>query len=158
MSPRRNSLPTVSPTSVIVEFHEFGDRWFVTSRWGEGSGLAVKRNVRKSVLGKTVLDRVESARRERHWRSARVLADEAGLWERFCASEAGVSVDCYQPEKRIVILAGQAGITWHDASQSPPSWKRLPGRSRRRLGKALIKHMNQLEPSSPPESAAPADA
>jgi hypothetical protein len=150
MSPRRgNSLPTVSPASVIVEFHEFDGRWFMTGRWGQGSGSEVKRAVRNSALGKLLLERVEGARQASRWRSSRVLADDAELWARFCAEAAGVPIDRYRPEKRIVILAGQAGITWHDASQAPPSWERLPDRSPRRLGKALIRHMNSVEPSSP---------
>ncbi|MGH3246384.1 MAG: hypothetical protein ACRDOI_09260 [Trebonia sp.] len=145
MSPRHhNGLPTTSPTSVIIEFHEFDGRWFITGRWGQGSGTEVKRTVRNSALGKVLLDRVEAARQEWRWRSSRVMADDAGLWERFCAEEAGVPVDRYRPAKRIVILVGQAGITWHDASQSPPSWAPLPDRSSRRLGKALIRHMNAL--------------
>jgi hypothetical protein len=145
MSGRRNSLPNVSPTSVIVEFHEFDGRWFVTGRWGQGSGAEVRRNVRKSALGKMVLDRVEAARQEWRWRSSGSLASDAELWARFCAEQARVAIDRYQPEKRIVVLAGQAGMRWHDASQSPPSWEPLPDRSPRRLGKALISHMNGLE-------------
>lgn len=156
MSLRRNSLPTVSPTSVIVEFHQFAGRWFVTGRAGQGSGIAVNRNAQKSALGKAVLGRVEAARQEWRWSSARVQADGAELWERFCLGEAGVPVDRYLPEKRIVILVGQAGIRWHDASQSPPRWERLPDRSVRRLGGALIRRMNQLEPSPTAESPGPA--
>jgi hypothetical protein len=57
-------------------------------------------------------------------------------------------MDRYLPEKRIVILVGQAGIRSHDASQSPPNWERLPDRSARRLGRALIKRMNQVRPLS----------
>lgn len=143
-----NGLPTVSPTSVIIEFHEFDGRWFVTGRWGQGSGTEVERAVRNSALGKLLLGRVEAARQEWRWRSSRILADDAELWARFCAEVARVPMDRYQPEKRIVILAGQVGITWHDASQSPPNWQNLPDRSPRRLGKALIGHMNSLEPSS----------
>jgi hypothetical protein len=149
MSPRRhNSLPTVSPSSVIVEFHEFDGRWFITGRLGQGSGSEVTRTVRNSALGKLLLDRVEAARQEWRWRSSRVLADDAELWARFCAEVAGVPMDRYRPEKRIVILAGQAGTTWHDATEAPPNWERLPDRSPRRLGKALIRHMNSIEPSS----------
>lgn len=149
MSPRHhNSLPAVSPASVIIEFHEFGGRWFITGRWGQGSGTEVKRTVRNGALGKLLLDRVEAARQEWRWRSFRVLTDDAELWARFCAEEAGVPVDRYRPEKRIVILAGRVGINWHDASEAPPNWDRLPDRSPRRLGKALIRHMNSLEPSS----------
>ena len=82
---------------------------------------------------------------------------EAGLWERFCVGQAGVPMDRYLPEKRIVILVCQAGIRWHDTSQSPPSWERLPDRSARRLGRAPIRRMNQLELSLPSaESPAPA--
>jgi len=142
-------LPTVSPTSVIVEFHEFAGRWFVTGPWGRGSGIAVKRSVRKSALGKIVLDQAETARQEWRWRSAKVVVDEAGLWEQFCADQAGVPMDRYLPEKRIVILVGQVGIRWHDASQSPPNWERLPDRSARRLGGTLIRRMNQLGLSLP---------
>jgi len=149
VGPRRSSSPTVSPTSVIVEFHEFAGRWFVTGRWGQGSGIAVERSVRKSALGKMVLDQAETARQGWRWRSAKVLADEAELWERFCVGQAGVPMDRYLPEKRIVILVGQAGIRWHDASQSPPNWERLPDRSARSLGRALIRRMNQLGPSLP---------
>jgi hypothetical protein len=148
-APRHNrSLPAVSPASVIIEFREFNGRWFITGRWGQGPGTEVKRTVRNSALGKLLLDRVETARQEWRWRSSRVLADDAELWAQFCAEEAGVPVDRYRPEKRIVILAGQAGIMWHDASQSPPNWERLPDQFRRSLGKALIKHMNSVEPSS----------
>jgi hypothetical protein len=150
MSTRRpKSLPVVSPTSVIVEFHEFDGRWFLTGRWGQGPGIEVKRTVRNSALGKLLLERVGAARQEWRWRSHRVMADDADLWEHFCVAEAGVPADRYQPEKRIVILAGQAGITWQDASQAPPHWERLPDRSPRTLGKALISQMNSVEPSSP---------
>jgi hypothetical protein len=147
MSSRRVGLPSISPSSAIVEFHEFGGRWFVTDRWGAGSGVTVKRNVRKAALGKKVRSRIWAARSE--WRSARSQADEYELWARFCETEAGVPVNEYRPEKRIVILAGQAGIRWHDAAQSPPQWQRLPNRSARALGKALIKRMTQIEPSTP---------
>jgi hypothetical protein len=148
MSPRYNgALPTVSPTSVIVEFHEFDGRWFVTGRLGQGSGTEVARTVRNSALGKLLLDRIEGARQEWRWRSQRVLADDAELWARFCDEEARVPMDRYRPEKRIVILAGQVGITWHDANEATPNWERLPDRSPRRLGKALIRHMNALESS-----------
>jgi hypothetical protein len=162
MSPRRgSSLPAVSPTSVIIEFHEFDGRWFITGRWGSGSGTEVKRTVRNSALGKLLLDRVGAARQDWRWRSSRALADDAELWARFCAEEAGVPIDRYRPEKRIVILAGQVGITMHDASHAPPDWERLPDRSPRRLGKALIRHMNTLEPSSmmmaPPDPTVPQD-
>jgi hypothetical protein len=147
MSPRHSSgLPTVSPTSVIIEFHQFDGRWFLTGRWGQGTGTEVKRTVRNSALGKLLLDRVEAARQEWRWRTTRVLTDDAEQWARFCAQEAGVPVDRYRPEKRLVILAGQAGITWHDANQSPPAWERLPGRPARKLGKALIKRMESVEP------------
>ena len=143
-----NRLPTVSPASVIVEFHEFGGSWFITGRSGLGPGTEVERTVRNSALGKLLLERVEAGRQAWRWRSSRVLADDAELWAQFCAEAAGVPVDRYRPEKRIVILAGQVGITWHDASQSPPNWERLPDRSPRKLGKALIRLMNSLEPSS----------
>lgn len=151
MSSRRNGLPSITPSSAIVEFHEFGGRWFVTDRWGAGSGVAVSRNVRKSALGKKVLSRVWAARSE--WRSSRSQADEYELWARFCETEAGVPVNEYRPEKRIVILAGQAGMRWHDGRQSPPRWQRLPDRSARALGKALLKHMEQMEPSDSLEPA-----
>ena len=128
-----------------TEFHEFEGRWFITGRWGQGSGTEVERTVRNSALGKVLLDRVEGARQERRWRASRVLADETERWARFCAEEAGVPIDRYRPEKRIVILAGQTGITWHDAAEAPPNWARLPDRSRRRLGKALIRCMNSVE-------------
>jgi hypothetical protein len=113
MSPRHNNgLPTVSPTSVVIEFHEFDGRWFITGRRGQGSGTEVERTVRNSALGKLLLNRVEAARQEWRWRSCRVMADDAGLWAQFCAEEAaGVPIDRYRPEKRIVILAGQVGIT-----------------------------------------------
>ena len=104
-----------------------------------------------------VLGQAGTARRGWRWRSAEVLADEAGLWERFCAGQAGVPMHRYLPERRIVILVGQAGIRGHDASRSPPTWERLPDRSARRLGRALIRRMNQLEPSVPSaQSPAPA--
>ncbi|HEY6496957.1 MAG TPA: hypothetical protein VIZ43_27080 [Trebonia sp.] len=142
-----HSLPAVSAASVIVEFHEFGGRWFITGRWGQGSGAEVGRTARGSAVGRLLLDRIEAARQEWRWRSSRALADDTELWARFCAEQAGVAMDRYRPEKRIVILAGQAGITWHDASQSPPNWERLAGRSARRIGKALVRQMNALEPS-----------
>jgi hypothetical protein len=149
MSRRLNSsLPTAFPTSVIIEFHEFDGRWFITSRWGQGSGTEVKRTVRNSELGKLLLERVEAARQEWRWRTSRALADEAELWAYFCAEEAGVPIDRYRPQKRVVILAGQVGITWHDATKTQPNWEHLPDRSPRKLGKALIELMNSLEPSS----------
>lgn len=144
MSPRRTGLPTFSPSSVIVEFHEFGGRWFVTDRWGSGSGTAVKRPIRKSALGKTVLDRVEAARSE--WRSQASPADDAEHWARFCVSEADVPADQYLPEKRLVILAGKTGIQCHDARQSTPQWEPLPARSPRALGAALLKRISQGNP------------
>jgi hypothetical protein len=146
MSSRRFGLPSIAPSSAIVEFHEFGGRWFVTDRWGSGSGVEVKRNIRKSSLGKQVRSRIWAARSE--WRSARSQADEYELWARFCETEAGVPVNQYRPEKRIVILAGQAGIRWHDAQDSPPQWQRLPDRTARALGKALIKRITGIEPSA----------
>jgi hypothetical protein len=112
--------------------------------------------VRKAALGRTVLDRVESARSQ--WRSARTPADDAELWERFCIDEAGVQVNHYQPEKRLVILAGKTGIQCRDARQPLPRWEPLPARSPRALGKALINRISLLEPSAPgpgpPESSA----
>lgn len=157
MSPRRTGLPTFAPSSVIVEFHEFSGRWFVTDQWGLGSGSAVRRRVRKAALGKTVLNRVESARG--HWRSARSQADDAELWARFCVEEAGVQVNHYQPGKRLVILAGKTGIQCCDAWQPLLEWQPLPASSPRALGKALIKRITLLEPSAaapePPESPTP---
>jgi hypothetical protein len=159
MSPRRTGLPTFAPSSVIVEFHEFSGRWFVTDRWGSGSGSAVRRRVRKAALGKTVLNRVESARKQ--WRPARSEAEDAELWARFCAEEAGVEVDHYQPGKRLVILAGKTGIQCYDARQPRLGWQPLPASSPRALGQALIKRMTRLEPSvpvpGPPESPAPGE-
>jgi hypothetical protein len=147
MSPRRNGLPTFAPSSVIVEFHEFAGRWFVTDRWGAGSGAAVKRPARKAALGKVVLSHIEAARSE--WRQNRTQADDADLWAQFCANEAGVPVNRYLPEKRIVILAGHAGIQCHDTRHSPPVWEPLPDKSARALGTALIKRIGQLEPAPP---------
>lgn len=104
-----------------------------------------------------MLDRVESARSQ--WRSARTAADDAELWARFCIDEAGVQVNHYQPEKRLVILAGKTGVQCCDARQPLPRWEPLPARSPRALGKALIKRISLLEPSAPapepPESSAP---
>lgn len=136
-----------TPSSVIVEFHEFAGRWFVTDQWGSGSGSAIQPRVRKAALGKMVLAYVESARSK--WRPARSAADDADLWARFCADEAGVQVNGYQPEKRLVILAGKSGIQCCAAGQSPPRWEPLPTRSARALGKALINRISLLEPSAP---------
>ena len=143
MSPRRTGLPTFSPSSVIVEFHEFDGRWFVTDRLGSGYGSSVRRPVRKADLGKAVLERVESARSE--WRAFVSQADDAEHWEQFCVSEAGVPADQYRPEKRLVILAGKSGIQCHDPRQSPPAWQPLPAGSPRKLGKALLKRIADLE-------------
>jgi hypothetical protein len=151
MSSRRNGLPSITPSSAIVEFHEFGGRWFLTDRWGAGSGTEVSRDIRKSAFGKKVRSRVWAARSE--WRSSRSQADEYELWARFCENEAGVPVNEYRPEKRIVILAGQAGMRWHDGRQSPPEWQPLPDRSPRALGKALLRQMELLEPAREPETA-----
>lgn len=113
--------------------------------------------MRKAALGKTVLNRVESARG--HWRSARSQADDAELWARFCVEEAGVQVNHYQPEKRLVILAGKTGIRCCDARQPLLEWQPLPASSPRALGKALIKRITLLEPSAAapesPESPTP---
>jgi hypothetical protein len=95
-----------------------------------------------------VLDRVEAARQEWRWQSTGILAHDAELWARFCTEQAGVRIDQYRPEKRIVVLAGQVGMRWHDASRLPPSWEPLPDRSPRKLGKALIRHMDSVGPSS----------
>ena len=115
--------------------------------------------MRKAALGKTVLNRVEAARQQ--WRPARSEAEDAELWARFCAEEAGVQVDHYQPEKRLVILAGKTGIQCHDAKQPLLGWQPLPASSPRALGKALIKRMTRLEPSvpapGPPQSPAPGE-
>lgn len=151
MSPRRGGLPTFAPQSVIIEFHEFAGRWFVTDKWRTGSGTALKRNVRKSTLGRTVLNRVTAARSE--WRAALTASDEAELWASFCTSEAGVPEQDYQPEKRLVILAGQVGIRCRDASQPAGDWLPLPGKSPRKLGKALIKNITELQPTPAPEPA-----
>jgi hypothetical protein len=158
MSPRRTGLPTFAPQSVIIEFHQFDGRWFVTDKWQAGSGTALKRNARKSALGKTVLDRVNAARSE--WRTVLTASDEAELWAHFCNSEAGVPEEHYQPEKRLVILAGQVGFRCRDARQSPPIWAPLPSKSPRKLGKALLKRMSQLEPAAlaPVPVPEPADA
>lgn len=147
MSPRRAGPSVSAPSSVIVEFHEFAGRWFVTDQWGSGTGSAVRPRVRKAALGKRVLDYAESARSR--WRSARTEADNAELWARFCAEQAGVQVKDYQPEKRLVILAGKAGIQCCDPRQSPPRWEPLPARSPRALGEALIKRISLVEPSPP---------
>jgi hypothetical protein len=155
MSRSLSSLPTVSPTSVIVEFHEFDGRWFVTGRWGQGSGVEVRPDVRKAGLGKLVLGRIEAARQEWRWQSTGVLAHDAELWARFCTEQAGVRIDQYRPQKRIVVLAGQVGMRWHDASQSPPNWQPLPDRSPRKLGKALIRHMGSVGSSSVIMGSAP---
>jgi len=144
MSPRRTGLPTFSPSSVIIEFHEFGGRWFVTDRLGAGYGAPVNRPAKKTDLGKAVLDRVESARSE--WRTFVSEADDAEHWEQFCVTEAGVPAHEYRPEKRLVILAGKTGIQCHDASQSPPRWQPLPAKSPRALGKALLTYIDALEP------------
>lgn len=143
---RRTGLPTFSPSSVIIEFHEFDGRWFVTDRLGAGYGAPVKRPAKKADLGKAVLDRVESARSE--WRTFVSPADEAEHWEQFCLTEAGVPADRYQPEKRLIILAGKTGIQCHDASQSPPDWQPLPAKSPRALGKALLARIDALEPAT----------
>ena len=63
-------------------------------------------------------------------------------------------VDQYRPEKRLVILVGQAGIRCHDGRQSPPDWESLPTRSPRALGAALLKRIAQLE-ASPMGAAQP---
>jgi hypothetical protein len=133
MSPRRTGPPTLAPSSVIIEFHEFSGRWFVTDRWGTGSGSAVRRRVRKAALGKMALDRIESARSQ--WRQARTAADDAELWERFCAEEAGVAVNRYLPEKRLVILAGKTGMRCCDGRRPVPRWEPLPARSPRVLAR-----------------------
>lgn len=147
MSPRSAGSATFSPTSVIVEFHEFGGRWFVTDRWGSGSGIAIKRPIRKSALGKAVLERVEAARSE--WRTFVTEAEGAEHWAEFCVSEAGVPGDQYQPEKRLVILAGKTEMRCCDARQSPPRWEPLPAKSPRALGNALLKRIAALEAPSP---------
>ena len=141
----RTGSPTLSPTSVIVEFHEFDGRWFVTDRWGSGSGAAVRRPIRKTELGKAVLERVGAARSE--WRAFISVADDVENWARFCDTVAGVPADQYRPVKRLVILVGQAGMRCHDGRQSPPAWQPLPGKSPRALGAALLKLMAQIEPS-----------
>lgn len=153
MSYRRPGSSASSGSSVIVELHDFGGRWFVTDRWGTGYGTCVERPVRKSALGRKVLERVEAARSE--WRSFITPADDAEHWARFCADEAGVPPDQYKPEKRLVILVGQAGIQCQDALQSPPSWEPLPARSPRALGAALMQRIGQPgpAPAEPSESA-----
>jgi hypothetical protein len=150
MSQRRAGSSASS--SVIVEFHEFDGRWFVTDRWGSGSGIRVRRPIRKSRLGRAVLERVQAARSE--WRSFITPADHAEHWARFCVDEAGVPPEKYRPEKRLVILVGQAGIQCQDARRSPPSWEPLPARSPRALGAALLARIGQVDPG-PPEPVPP---
>jgi hypothetical protein len=134
---RRTGSSTFSPTSVIVELHEFDGRWFITERWGSGSGTEIRRPVKKTALGKAVLERIGAARSE--WRAFISAADDAENWARFCATVAGVPADQYRPDKRLVILVGQAGMRCHDGQQSPPVWEPLPDKSPRALGAALLK-------------------
>lgn len=149
MPPRRTGRLATGPSSIIVELHEFHGRWFVTDRWGAGSGSAVRTRGRKAGLGNAVLDRVESARNR--WRSARTEADDAELWARFCAEVAGVQVSDYRPEKRLVILVGTTGVQCCDPRWSPPRWEPLPARSPRSLGKALMHRISLLESQAPGE-------
>ena len=70
-----------------------------------------------------------------------------------------MQVNHYQPEKRLVILAGKTGVQCCDAGQPLPRWEPLTAHSPRVLGKALIKRISLLQPSAPapepPESSAP---
>ncbi|MBO0822048.1 MAG: hypothetical protein J2P26_14515 [Nocardiopsaceae bacterium] len=141
-----------SGSSVIVEFHEFDGRWFVTDRWGSGYGISVPRPIRKTALGRKVLERVAAARSE--WRSFITPADDAEHWSQFCVREAGVPPEEYRPEKRLVILVGQAGIRCQDARKPAPAWEPLPARSPRALGAALMQRISQLDPAPPEPSPA----
>lgn len=163
MSQRRAGSSASS--SVIVEFHEFDGRWFVTDRWGSGSGTCVRRPPRirggaPAGLGRAVLERVDAARST--WRSFITPADDAEHWARFCVEEAGVPPEKYRPQKRLVILVGQAGIQCQDARRSPVGWEPLPSRSPRALGKALLERIGQPQsetpvPPVPPETAETAE-
>ena len=127
----------------------------MTDRWATGSGVAVERPATGEHLGRAVLSRIEADRASLP--PLMLLAHEhagnqreaAALWERFCASVVGVPVSRYRPEKRLVILADETGMRWHDAQNSPPQWQQLPDRRPEALGEALIACMERLEPSWP---------
>lgn len=149
-----------SRPDVVVEFHEFEGRRFVTDEWAAGSGVALERPLADAQLGKAVLRRIRTARRRprplvvplrEHADGQRRNADE---WARFCAGVAGVPVRRYRPEKRLVILTDQAGMRCHNARDSPPRWEPLPDDSPAALGAALIAWIERLEPSWPTAAAA----
>ena len=144
--------------NVRVEFHEFEGRWFVTDGWASGSGAVVERPISGAELGKVVMGRIRAARRRRRLQgtSLRANADfkrrKASEWARFCSEVAGVPVRRYRPEKRLVILADEAGIRCDDARNSPPRWEPLPDGPPAALGAALIVLIERLEPSWPTEA------
>jgi hypothetical protein len=141
------------PLGVIVEFHEFKGRWFVTDQWARGGGAELKRPLSGAALGKAVLARMRGVR-------GPLLAYAAGRrrdayeWGEFCAEVAGVPMIRYRPEKRLVILANRAGIRCHDQRHSAPSWEQLPDRSPAALGAALITRIGRVEARWPTAAAA----
>jgi hypothetical protein len=104
----RRGSSAAFPLGVIVEFHEFEGRWFVTDQWSRGGGAALRRPLSDAALGKAVLSRMRGTR-------GPLLAYAAGLrrdayeWGEFCAEVAGVPMIRYRPEKRLVILADREG-------------------------------------------------
>lgn len=148
---RRGRLPVASGPGVIVEFHEFAGRWYVTDRWGAGSGAAVEQPFRDADLGNAVLSRIKAARRRSRW--VVTSPRDGEQWARFCARAADVSVSRYRPEKRLVVLADRAGMRCDDARHAPPRWEPLPD-SADALGAALIARIRRLEPSWPTAASA----
>jgi hypothetical protein len=150
---RRGSSARFPHSSVIVEFHEFEGRWFVTDSWAHGSGAALRRPLTDAGLGKAVLGRIRGTRRPRHYYGANQRRD-ADEWGRFCVEVAGVPTIRYRPEKRLVILADQAGMRCADARHWPRRWETLPDDRPAALGAALIARIGGLEASWPTAATA----
>ena len=150
---RGRSSSAAFPLGVIVEFHEFEGRWFVTDKWARGGGAALRRPLSDAALGKAVLRRMGRTRRPLldYGANLRRNADE---WGQFCAEVAGVPTIRYRPEKRLVILADQAGIRCYDARHHPPRWEPLPDARPAALGAALIARMERVEAWWPTAAAA----
>jgi hypothetical protein len=150
---RHRGSSAAFPLGVIVEFHEFEGRWFVTDNWARGGGAALRRPLSNAALGKAVLGRMRGTRRPflenaANWRR------NAGEWGQFCAEVAGVPVIRYRPEKRLVILADQAGVRCYDARHHPPHWEPLPDGRPAVLGAALIARIGRVEAWWPTAAAA----
>jgi hypothetical protein len=150
---RLRALSAAFPLGVIVEFHEFEGRWFVTDQWARGGGAALRRPLSDAALGRAVLGRMAGTRRPLLGFAAK-RRRTAYEWGEFCAEVAGVPMIRYRPEKRLVILADLEGIRCSDARYSQRRWEPLPDGRPAALGAALIARIERLQASWPSAAVA----